>query len=62
MIVVNVENDVVTLKDSNGEYWEFEGAEDWMINDICACIMNDNATEKIYDDEIVKVKYCGFVD
>ena len=61
MIVIEVENNIVTLEDFNGYTWEFEGAEDWQVGDICACIMNDNGTDKIFDDEIVQTKYCGFV-
>ena len=57
--VVNVENDIVTLEDNNGFTWEFEGAEDWAVGDICTCIMNDNGTEKIFDDAIVQTRYNG---
>lgn len=60
-IVVNVSraNDTVTIEDSNGNYWQFTGAEDWEENDFCSCIMNDNGTKEIKDDKIVKVRYCG---
>lgn len=57
--VINVENDIVTLEDNNGFTWEFEGAEDWIVGDICTCIMNDNGTEKIFDDVIVQTRYDG---
>ncbi len=60
MTVTSVKNDIVTLEDFNGYVWEFEGAEDWLVGDICACIMNDKGTPSILDDEIVKTKYCGF--
>ena len=59
-IVVKVYNDVVTLQDFNGNLWEFTGAEDWQVGDICSCIMNNNGTENIFDDEIIKVEYDGY--
>lgn len=60
MVVVKVDNDVVTLADFNGFMYEFEGAEDWMVGDICSCIMDDNGTEKVFDDKIVDTKYSGY--
>ena len=53
------ENDLVTVKDANGNLWQFEGCEDWEINDICSMLMNDYGTTSIYDDEIVMVRYSG---
>lgn len=59
---VNYEEDTVTIEDFNGQCWVFYGAEDWIVNDICACIMNDMGTDVIYDDEIVETRYCGWVE
>lgn len=53
------ENDLVTVKDANGNLWQFESCEDWEINDICSMLMNDCGTTLIYDDEIVMVRYNG---
>ena len=63
MVVYNIdkENDVVVLKDFNGNTWEFEGVEDWALNDLCTCLMYDNKTSSIYDDEIVMTRYDGQV-
>lgn len=61
-VVVSVDNpaDIVTIKDCNGNIWEFFGTEDWMIGDICTCIMYDNKTPlTIYDDEIYNTRYNG---
>ena len=62
-VVVEVDNvqDLVTFKDFTGNLWTFHGVEDWYVDDICACIMNDNGTSIIYDDIIVSVRYCGWV-
>ena len=63
-IVVNLdhEKDVVTCKDFNGFLWQFEGCEDWQEGDICSMIMNDNGTPKIFDDEIISVRYDGWIE
>lgn len=56
---VNREADTVTVETQNGHMWEFYGAEDWMIGDLCAMLMNDMGTAEVTDDEIVSVRYCG---
>ena len=53
------ENDLVTVEDANGNLWQFEGCEDWDVNDICSILMDDCGTTSIYDDEIVMVRYSG---
>lgn len=55
-------NDTVTVKDFNGNLWQFKGAEDWEINDICSCVMDNKGTTYIKDDEIIKVKYSGYLE
>lgn len=57
--VTEVNNDTVTVEDSNGNLWSFNGAEDWEINDSCALIMNDNNTKDIRDDVIISTRYQG---
>jgi len=57
VIAVNHATDKVIIEDSNGFLWSFSGCEDWQINDHCACIMDNNATETIFDDKIVSIKY-----
>lgn len=61
-VVIDAENDIVTLEDGSGNLWAFEGVEDWERGDVCACIMGDNGTENISDDRIVSVRYCGNLD
>ena len=58
-VVTHLNNvtDIVTIQDSNGFCWEFEGCEDWQVGDHCACVMNDKGTQQIFDDEIISVKY-----
>lgn len=62
-VVINTSryNDTVTIRDFNGNLWQFKGVEDWGIDDVCACIMDDNGTREIKDDTIVSVRYSGWV-
>lgn len=59
---VNYEEDTVACADPQGNIWEFYGCEDWACGDIVAMTMSDAGTpETIYDDEILSVKYCGYM-
>lgn len=55
--VTEIKNDTVTVEDSNGNIWSFDGAEDWEVGDGCALIMDDNSTSEIVDDVIISAKY-----
>lgn len=59
MLVTELEyaTDTVVCEDGNGNMWEFEGIEDWMVGDRVAAIMSTKGTESIYDDEFVMVRY-----
>lgn len=59
---VDYKADVVTMRDFNGNLWEFEGCEDWLVNDVVACIMSDNGTSIIFDDEIIDMHYEGWLE
>lgn len=61
VVGVDHEEDVVILLDGNDNEWVWEGAEDWMVGDVAAAIMEDNNTGCIYDDEIVTLRYCGYI-
>lgn len=54
--------DTVTVKDYNGNLWQFKGVEDWNLNDICSCLMTSKGTMLIKDDEIVKIRYNGWFE
>lgn len=56
-------DDLVILTDfTSGHQYSFKGIEDWERGDVVACIMSDNGTESIYDDQILTVKYEGWID
>lgn len=55
--VTEINNDTVTVEDSNGNLWSFNGAEDWEVGDGCSLIMHDNSTKEIVDDTIISAKY-----
>lgn len=56
-------SDTVILTDMfSGQQFSFKGIEDWRVGDLAACVMSDNATETIYDDSILSIKYAGWVE
>ena len=57
--VTEINNDTVTVEDSNGNLWSFNGVEDWQVGDCCALIMDDNFTSEIMDDTIISTRYQG---
>lgn len=59
---VDYTTDTVTLTDFNGFEWQFVGIEDWDTGDVCSCIMNNNGTPLIFDDEIIEVRYDGWIE
>ena len=62
-VVVEVDDvgDCVYASDYNGEVWMFYGAEDWMIGDIAAMIIDDCGTPEVAGDKIVSVRCCGSI-
>ena len=60
-VITDISDDVVTYEDFNGFKWQFYGAEDFSIGDVVSVMMNDNNTPEIFDDEIVKVRYSGYI-
>ncbi len=54
---IDRKNDSVTFTDHSGNEWMFAGAEDWMVGDHLAAVMDDNGTASILDDIIVSVHY-----
>lgn len=62
VIDVSKANDRVTCQDFNGNLWQFEGVEDWCVNDIATFIMDDMGTKEIKDDKIIKVTYSGYFE
>ena len=58
---IDERNDEVIVLDLAGNTWVFRGIEDWETGDIAAMLLRDNGTPGIYDDEILRVKYCGRV-
>jgi hypothetical protein len=62
VVEVNADEDLLVLADFNGNAWEWEGVDDWQVGDLAGLIMNDCGTVVIYDDEIVSIRYCGWVN
>lgn len=57
VICVNSDLDKVTVIDCDGEVYQFYGSEDWLVNDKCILLMDDNGTDDIKDDIIISTKY-----
>ena len=53
------ESDRVVFVDTLGHYWIMDGIEDWMAGDMASLIMYDSGTDKIFDDQIIRVTYQG---
>ena len=60
--LVNYEQDFMVLVDYNGNEWIYEGIEDFDCGDIVAAIMEERGTSTIYDDEIIMIRYAGYME
>lgn len=60
--LVNHEQNYMVLVDFNGNEWIWEGVEDFGCGDIVAAIMEERGTPTIYDDEIVMIRYAGYME
>lgn len=59
---VDYKEDTVYCEDFNGHVWMFTECDDWNCGDIVSMIMDTNGTDDdITDDEIVSVKYSGYI-
>lgn len=60
VVGLNYDTDIVTVKDTTGNVWTFEGIEDYELCDKVALTMSDSWTEwTITDDRILSVRYDG---
>ena len=60
--LVNHEQNFMVLVDFNGNEWVYNGVEDFDCGDIVAAIMEECGTPTIYDDEIVMIRYVGYME
>lgn len=60
-VITDITNNVVTYQTANGNLFSFDGAEDYLVGDIVAVMLYDNATETVTDDIIISVRYAGYV-
>lgn len=59
---VDYDQDVVYACTWTDIVYSWYGVEDWMEGDIAACTMDDNGTpDTILDDQIVAVRYAGWL-
>jgi len=63
LYITEISGDTVTARTFSGMVYQFDGAEDWQVNDIVSAIMNDNGTpEAITDDYFVDIRYSGWIE
>ena len=60
VIELDYDNDIVTVEDANGFTFKFFGCEDYFLNDIVICVINNKGTKTILDDEIIDTVFSGF--
>ena len=60
VVEIDAENDAVIVEDSNGNLWEFYGAEDWQVGDCASLIMNSRGTVGVEDDKIEDARYSAW--
>lgn len=60
VIELNYDTNEIVCIDSNNFKWIFLGIEDYEINDLVVCIMDNNCTQEIFDDSILSVQYSGY--
>ena len=51
--------DTMTITDSTGNRWIWEGVEDFQLRDHVSMVMDDNNSDFVLDDKIVKIYYMG---
>ena len=61
VVEIDAESDIVIVETYLGLMYAFYGAENWDIGDCCTCIMFDNYTPEITDDEVVEVAYSPWI-
>lgn len=59
VVEIDYATDTLTVEDLVGHLWIVEGAEDYMKGDLVSMIMDSKGTDLVYDDEVVKMHYCG---
>ena len=59
---VDREYDIIYLMTLDGEHeYKFESAEDWHAGDVASALMDSKGTPKVTDDEILNLKYSGYI-
>lgn len=60
VVDVDYTTDLVTVETYTGFTFVFEGCEDWLEGDGVSLLMDDNGTEFIVDDAILKAEYTAW--
>ena len=57
VVLVDRDTDTVYVETFTGHVFSFKECEDWQEGDCASLIMDDNGTEKVFDDQIVMAQY-----
>lgn len=61
-IITNVDGNEITATSINGNLWQFlDNEEYYEKGDMISLLMDSKGTDLVFDDEIVRVHYCGNV-
>lgn len=63
-LVIDVipEDNIVIFEDGSGLTWSFYGVKNYEVGDLVACVFWDAGTPNIFDDEILDVRYIGYIE
>ena len=60
IVEIDYDQDLIVIEDANGFLWEWQGIEDYSINDIVSMLMFSNFSKTIFDDSIILIRFSGF--
>jgi hypothetical protein len=54
---IEEDSDTVTFTDEDGELWDLDGIEDWMLGDNAHLVTDNRGTPELYDDVVLSATY-----
>lgn len=60
VVVLDEEEDIVTVQSAGGIRWNFAGCSDYDPGDVVSLLMEENETPEITDDRVLQSRYAGY--
>ena len=60
IVEIDEDNNTFLVEDYNGQLWEVEGIEDFLLGDVVSMLMYSFGTQKVVDDEVIVVHASGW--